>query len=370
MRDGRYVQKPLVGVSNEVFGTVDQLNRAVFGYGAYDSMKRLRTMLIGGEGDHFDRLGRLATKCGVCYEGDVVIIFGHREGRASGSLIVEGASETDEITFRDSVVFVPAGETRVVRGSIEDTVDPRITRSDLEGIIKKGGSRWPNAQKERVINKFFPTEKVTVFADILIKRYLDQLDEQHNKELDILSQVFRVEGSLVYEVDFRPEGKKGELVPYLKVERGTKKGSAKDYRSRADDVFVEATSHKSATISPSPQTIFVDPVDPTKGPNFEEKHYIAIPDKANNEIILLVGEFNESQTSLKKDKAFSYKLESLIKFAGDEGLKITDDLKKQIREIFYGIKWSDFFELPIGEIYRRFVKPVINPEPSSEIDES
>lgn len=196
---------------------------------------------------------------------------------------------------------------------------------------------------------------------------IGQLDELHQRELQILNQVFEVEGSLVYEVDFRKEEQTGQPNPYLIVKAGTKKGTAEMYSSRVDGEPMPAISHKSRTIIPTLQQkfeIFVDPVDPNQGEAFKGKHYIAVPNRAGNEIILLIGEFDESLDSVKKEEAFTFKHNSLIKFAGDEELDVTKDLREQIRRIFHSIKWSDFFELGIRQIYFDHIKPIINPEPT------
>lgn len=364
MRDGRYVPKPLLEVSKNIFGNVAQLNRAIFGYGAYDSMKRLEAMIMGGEGKHFHDLGSYMTNCGVCYEGDNVFIFGHREGQATGRLIVQGSSESDQITFTNCLFYVPPGETRVIKKSRIDAKDPQIRREDLE-VFLENAKRWPAKQRERILDKFFPIKNVINFDELLLPKYLNLLDEYNRERLQILSEVFMVQGSQVYEVEFREDEETKGLYPYLKIKDGSKKGIARDYPSRADGKFVRGTSHKSRTISKAPQVIFVDPIDTTaKGEAFKGKYYVAVPNKANNEIILLIGEFDESVDVRKKERAFATKLESLIKFAGDE-MTLTDEIKEQIREIFRKIPWPDFFILETGEIYRRHIKPVINPEKGS-----
>ena len=160
MREGEYVPKPQVEISKNIFGLVADLNRRIFGYGAYDSMKFLKTLIIGGEGEHFNELGDYTTKCGVCYEGDVVIIFEHKERVATGTLVIQGKSESDEITLKDCVIFVPAGEVKKITKSVlGGPVDPHISREKLEKFLFNA-KRWPASQRRRVLEKFFLSEKI------------------------------------------------------------------------------------------------------------------------------------------------------------------------------------------------------------------
>jgi hypothetical protein len=205
-----------------------------------------------------------------------------------------------------------------------------------------------------------PTDVITIATLKDMPQLAERLDPQHRIELDILEQVFMVEGSMEYNVDFREE--EGNLIyPYLKVRVGSKRGLARDYVSRADDRWVRASDHKAGTIGRRPQTLFVDRVK--KGGELEGYHFVAIPDRAGPQygtIYLLIGRFNEVYNREKKTELFQYKLETLFRFAGDEELPITEELKAQIAYHFCRLDWSDIFEVSISEIWRNYIRPKLN----------
>ncbi|MCX5727010.1 MAG: UTP--glucose-1-phosphate uridylyltransferase [Candidatus Saganbacteria bacterium] len=201
-----------------------------------------------------------------------------------------------------------------------------------------------------------------------VRSILAQLDSLHQEELKVLSHAFKVQGSFVYDVEFKYDEERKKIHPHIIVKKGTKRGIAEPYPSLVDIEQLPATDHKAGTISPSPQQIFVNPVAQTKGEIFKGKHYIAIPNKDQNEIILLLGEFNEALNGTKKEEAFEFKFQSLVKFASDEGLTITQELKGKIKEIFHTVKWSTFFELSIGEIYHKYFEPNITKEIKSPLE--
>jgi len=364
MRDGKYVPKPLLEVSKKIMESVADLDKIIFRHGAYDYMARLQTMMIGGEGNHFHEVGDYKTFCPVAYEDDVAIIFGSKQGQPTGTLTVAGASLSDRITLRKSILYIRPGENMTLRNSVDGYHDPAIGKKELKAFLKNA-DRWPPSQQKRVMETFFPPPAELVsrpisLDEIVTDKYLSQIDELHRRELQTLNAVFKVEGSLVYDVEVRREND-GSFRTYLKVRPGSKTGSAQIYPSRADSEFVPATDHKASTILPQPSQIFVDPVDNTKGAEFAGKHYIAVPDRRGNRIMLLIGEFDETLYSIIKDDALSEKYDTLVKFAADRGLTITNELKDHIRAEFYKIKWADYFEHSISEIYNLMIHPVINP---------
>jgi len=155
MHDGQYVTKPLLQISGKILGTVGDLDSRIFGMGAYDSMKNLQTLMMGGEGKHFGKVGDINTMCAVEYKGDVAIMYEYREGRANGKLIIKGASESDEVTLEDSLIFIPAGEVVVIDKSKNHVHDENIKEQDYRAFLDNAGT-WTTKQKERLINKFFP----------------------------------------------------------------------------------------------------------------------------------------------------------------------------------------------------------------------
>lgn len=347
MSNGVYIPKPLVQVGGTVFDLVSQLNDRLDGHGANDSMRGLRTMLIGGEGSHFNVVGRLDTSCPVRYEGDILIIYEYKDGIPSGRLIISGSSEGDEVTIKDKVIFVPAGETVTIKNP-KDIRRHSLGRKELEQFLQNA-NRWPDSQKIRVLEKFFPT-----LAALKVK-VGGQLDSLHEKELDILSRVFKVQGGLTYTVEKKSDEQAKGLWPYLKVVGGSKWGIGKQYTSHADGAFVRATDHKATTILN--RQIFVNSMaDYGKGREFKGKHFIAIPDPENSVIFLVIGEFDESVNG-DKEIVFDQKLTSLIRFACDDGHRDSPKLKAQITELFYEITWAKLFELSLPEIYKEKIKP-------------
>ena len=153
MFDGQYVSKPLCEVSKSVISKVDDLNENIFAGGSYDSMKNLRSLTIGGEGKHFTlEKGkyRFLTSCAVSFEGDVVVIYEYRENMAPGTLVIEGKTESDEITLRDSVIFVPAGKTVELKKSLVESVDPNVNREMMQ-VFLANASTWTDQKRRQIL---------------------------------------------------------------------------------------------------------------------------------------------------------------------------------------------------------------------------
>lgn len=184
-----------------------------------------------------------------------------------------------------------------------------------------------------------------------------QLNERHQRELKILNKIFKVEGVLKYEVEFRREN--DELIPYLKVK--SRSGLGEKFNSRADKDFLRAADNKANTINGTigQLAIFVTWANPKiRGEEFTGKHYIAIPhyvEKDKAEVVLLLGEFDETYDSNKKIEIFKDKFENLKRFAADSGLILTDKNTKQIENNFKKISWKDFFEEPLQSLLEKYI---------------
>lgn len=153
MRDGKFINPPLIQIGKNTFRDVDEMNHRLFEGGAFDSMGGLRTMLIGGSGDGFDTAGDYKTSVRVRYSGDVMIIFGQESGKTPGKLIIQGNGLTDEIQIRDCVIYVPAGETLIIDQSMDKVIDDRVSGADIRGFLKNA-TQWTVAERERVLRKF------------------------------------------------------------------------------------------------------------------------------------------------------------------------------------------------------------------------
>jgi len=246
MENGQYLHPPLIEVSKRVFSTYEELDNVIHGFGNYDKMRGLTTLIIGGMGDNFDKVGQFITHCGVRYEGDVAIIFQEKPGSGSGALIIQGAQPSDTVTLRDAVIFVPAGETIVQKvpvASDKPIVDKRVDRKMLENVLQipvKSG-KWPQSQADRVLNKFFPKKEDSMVVDmktIFSEEKLSSLTNIAREKALALMTTFNPTGILEYEVV-----RLGDKIA-LKVKDGSKKGSAVRYKSKADNTLIEASAQK------------------------------------------------------------------------------------------------------------------------------
>jgi len=382
MRDGKWVRKPLMEISKNIIGKVADLDNKVFGYGSLDSMKTLRTLVMGGIGNgNFNSFGDIQTGCKVAYEGDVVVIF--EAGEKSGKLTIQGSKPEDTVTLKNTAVFVPAGEDVVLYSSLRDGVDSRINRAMLRMFLDEAAGKWPESQRDRVVNEFVARGSLLSgkidFGDFIstynkipdlrsiVEQVREHLDEAHQNEIDILSKVFKIIGALVYKTKFQKDEGKEIFHPYLMVYEGSKTGIGEHYSSRADKDWVPARDEKASTVIPGPESellkIYINPVESGKGTSFDGFHYIAVPhikEDGTSEIILLLGKFDESYNASKKD-LFKWKFESLIKMAV-EGRTHTPKLIEAVEKAFEGIPYQAFFERDMQQLFEEYIEKALPPK--------
>ncbi|MFC1559644.1 UTP--glucose-1-phosphate uridylyltransferase [Candidatus Margulisiibacteriota bacterium] len=343
MRDGEYVQKPLTEISKATLSAVSDLNARIFMNGQYDSMKELKTLVIGGEGKHFHKLGDFTTKCGVCYKGDVAIIFEHKEGKTPGILIIQGASEADEITLEDSVIFVPAGQSVIINKSNKGKIDPDIKRKDLEAFLVNA-SRWTDKQRKRVLEKFFPSEDILpTLNEYFSHEYLQSLTDTAREHAEALLKVFNVSGLIHYEV----MDTKGDKVT---IEAKKIIGSAKTYRSKAEGRKVEASSSKSALV------IEGDRIDVNSAAGAALVTFPIIKDGITVTLITLHGKYNEQYPSAEKINLLKGKSKQVIELLSNKGITDNDQISKE----FSNIAWGFLLENTPNEIATQIQKRIIN----------
>jgi len=343
MRDGEYIPKPLIEVSKKIFGDVAAINKNIFMYGSYDSMKELKTLIIGGEGKHFNSLGDYRTKCGVCYRGDVAVIYEHKEGHSSGTLIIQGASEGDEITLEDSLIFVPAGEVKVIKRSVKNDIDKNINKEDLVNFLANT-TRWTEKQKNRLVEKFFPTEaKVPKIEDYLSPDYLIKLSETSRENAIAAMRILNVKGTFAY------KAKLDDDKVFIYVDSKSRTGIGREYRSKADNKEVLASTQKSIVIK-SGDRILV-------GVSGDEMAFVGIPvfkGKGVDSLCMFLGKFNEKYPSEEKPKLLKEKLKNVIEILKKKGMK-NEDL---IASTFCRHSWGFLLENNANEIASQIQKSI------------
>ncbi|MFA4906174.1 MAG: hypothetical protein WC645_06690 [Candidatus Margulisiibacteriota bacterium] len=294
--------------------------------------------------------------------------------QGNGELFVEPGTVIDgnfDLTVKDgekvTLAPLPAGGFKTLREKItepswkfrvelnlrEDTLDLFELKSDPSFIAPLSVAAYSLEHPEQVID---------IGHLLQVPGLVAGLDPQHQHEIDILRRAFKnVSGSFIYDIEERSEAG-GKRHPYLQVRKGTKRGIAAHYPSRADDQIVRATDHKAGIFieTEGGMKIFVDKIDESKGEVFRGKYYVAIPNRGGSEIIMLIGEFDETFDGINKEEAFGFKLASLNKFAADPNVTINEVILAKIRQKFHEITWADFFILPIGEIFRIYIKPHIH----------
>ena len=345
-QDGKYVQKPLLEVSKIILGGVDALNKRIFGFGAYDSMKYLNTLIMGGEGKNFNKMGDYLTKCAVNYIGDVAIIFEYKEGHPSGTLIIQGSSESDEITLQDTLMFIPAGQTIILKNSKKGETDPNIKRQDLE-VFAANAATWTEKQKNRLVEHFFPSEEnILKLEPLFTEDYLKNLNETSREDALALLKVFKVTGSFSYDVSLK-DGK-----AMIKVIEGSKAGSAVNYRSRAEEREIAASTQKAHVINEGNRVLI------ESGGNFGFVGVVRVGKKSGRVMALhmLMGKYDESYPSEEKVTLLNGKLNQVIEQLDKQGIKD----KTLITELFSGTPWQFLLEFAYYEIATQILRKYID----------
>jgi hypothetical protein len=187
---------------------------------------------------------------------------------------------------------------------------------------------------------------------VLAHPYLTQrLGVKHIETLHGLEEVFQVKGSHVYSV--RTEGEK----VFVKIPAGTVRGTARDYPSNAKEGEVEA-SQQTARIYREGR-VWVG--------NKKDFSFIAVANQKGpaGEILLLLGEYDESVPSEKKVIFLKEKLSRVMEaFAGPDGY-VSPEEKDRITDEFKQLPWQFLYENPASKIVRKISemigKPSTNP---------
>ena len=344
MKDGKYVQKPLLEVSKKIFGNVDDVDGRIFGFGEYDSMKNLNTLIIGGEGKHFNEVGDYSTKCAVNYMGDVAIIFEYKQGHQSGTLIVGGSSDSDELTIRDTLIFVPAGQTMILQKSKIGEIDLNIKKQDLE-VFAANAANWTERQRSRVVEHFFPSEENILKLEFLFtENYLKNLEETSRENALALLKIFKVTGSYSYDVSFK-DGK-----AMIKVIGDSRAGSAVNYKSKAEEKEIAASTQKAHVIKEGNRVLV------ESGGNFG---FVGIPETKNERAValhMLMGKYDESYPSEEKPVLLNGKLNQVIEQLDKQGIKD----KTLITELFSGTPWQFLLEFAYYEIATQILRKYLD----------
>ena len=341
MRAGKYVPKPLLEVSKTILGGVEDLNRRIFGFGAYDSMKSLNTLIMGGEGKSFNRTGDFMTKCAVNYIGDVAIVFEYKEGRPSGTLIIQGSSESDEITLEDSIIFVPAGEAKIIKDSKKNEIDPNLKAEDFREFIANAAS-WTEEKRKHVVDKFYPSSERVVSLEVYEKSgYIKYLSDIAKDNLNVLKKVFEVKGSYSYDVALITDEK-----VVIKVAEDSKAGTAAKYESRADGQEVSASARKAFVIREG-NRIYLE----TEG----DVTFVGIPKIRDGKVValhMLMGNFNEAYSHSSKAELLRVKFEQVVGLLENRGIKD----KELISKFFCEISWQFLLEFSPNDIAAHIIK--------------
>ena len=341
MRDGKYVQKPLLEVSEKILGGVEDLNKRIFGFGAYDSMKYLNTLIIGGEGKHFNEVGDYITKCAVNYSGNVAIIFEYKENRPSGTLIIQGSSESDEISLKDSIIFVPAGATIVINKSKSNEIDPAIKAEDLNGFMANAVT-WTEDKRRQVIDNFFPSaERVVSLQDYINKGCSINLSGTAKENINALMKVFKVTGSYTYEVCQVQDEK-----VTLKVVEDSKAGIAVRHKSRADEQEVIASPRKALAVKEGNRLHIETEGDIT---------FVGIPEVKDGKVValhMLMGKYDEGYPDPQKAVLLKGKLDQTIAYLEKSGIRD----KEIITALFCKIEWQFLLEFAFNDVATKIHK--------------
>jgi hypothetical protein len=353
---GEVVQQPLMVVSSSILSRIEDLDGVegevgrIFAHGHHDSMRELRTLVVGGTGDYFDNIGEdpktdhFITECPVRYKGDVAVIYERRKGHSGGRLILKGTSERDEITFEDCVIVVPEGRTVTVRKKedIEPYMyapggqkNPHLTREAFEAFVRNNTNRWTEAQRERVIEKFFPTEfSATSFSDFLEPAVWASLTATSRENAEALDVVFEPTGSFQRIVEIKGS------IPFIKLDRETISGEAGRFASKAADRAMQASREK-ANIIRAGNRILIG----SKG----EKVIVSSPIVKDGIILALlsvIGNINENHPSEEKPKLLRGKLKRIIGLLKKR--KINDE--EMITRVFCELPWQILLETHSAEL--------------------
>lgn len=298
--------------------------------------------------------GELVVEPGTVIEGDFDLVIEDHGRVILSSKPGRGYQITQE------KITEPSWRYRVTLNHSKDTLDLFELKSEPEILLPASVADYSLQHPDQVID---------ISHLMNVPALLSQLNASHQNELRILNKVFKVEGSLVYDVEFRPHPEhQGVLHPFLFVHKGSKSVKAASYPSRVDMEWKPARDQKASTIqsylSKDPLKIYVDPVEESKGPDFQGYHYIAVPNilpTGRAEIILLIGKFNEGYNGGKKQELLQHKLDSLLKMAV-VGRTISEELKDKVTKAFSTIPWQDLFELATPQLFETYLKPKLGHE--------
>ncbi|MBN2058608.1 MAG: hypothetical protein JW782_07415 [Candidatus Saganbacteria bacterium] len=199
-----------------------------------------------------------------------------------------------------------------------------------------------------------------IFTD---KTVLSQINEDHRYQMEQLNEVFKIEGSVVYDVEIRDEMENGGIAyPYIRLRETSRRGLGEGWHSRTEGQgFVRAYDHKGQTIVDN--NIWIDSVNAKKrGPQFEGAHFVAVPQRLSERqgtITLVIGRFDESLSPERRLEMFDYKYQSMLRFAMDRGHDKTPELEQLIREAFIRVPLHDLYEMAGRRIYDEYIAPTL-----------
>lgn len=156
-----------------------------------------------------------------------------------------------------------------------------------------------------------------------------RLEPAKIQTLEALSEVFKVDGSLVYSVK-----QVGDKV-FLQVNQESRRGTGLKYKSRAE-TEAEALDFKN--------TVFKEFRVWTGGK--QDLSYILIcnrkEDSEEGEIVLLLGNYNEDISNSRKPVLLAPRLEKVLQYARGKGIKDSDI--ERMRDEFQELSWQFLFE--------------------------
>lgn len=198
------------------------------------------------------------------------------------------------------------------------------------------------------LTRFFfkkdPLDIGTLITNPFFRRKLVEFEGgRFHKTLMDLQQVFRVEGSLVYQARIS-----GDKV-FLKVVPNSRRGTAAQYPSRAEGTEVEAQDIKSRVFKEN--RVWTD-----FKPEGQFSYILASnrsPDTGEGELVLLLGTYNEDVPFEVKQRVLAKKLENLLAHARTTGV---DEIHiRGIENAFWTFPMKFLFENCVSVILKEIV---------------
>jgi hypothetical protein len=229
--------------------------------------------------------------------------------------------------------------------------DPDDGRKEWKAFVSQfadAGQSFPDIAFTE-INKIAPHSPLEIETLLRHPWFTARSEKRYLEQLRSLSEVFKVQGSLVYHA--RQEGDR----VFLQLAPDSKRGQALRYHSRAEEKEIEALDIKNWVFKGNRIWTGHLPEGDFSGILISNRK----AGENEGEIVLLVGSYNETLSNERKSFLLEVKLEKVIEYAMTKSREEFDAWKKlQIINEFNKLPWQFLFENSATTIEERIAEEI------------